>query len=355
MKVLQLVDSLAVGGAERMAVNLCNALYLSGTPVCLCSTREGGGLQGQLNDEIEFRTLNKKSSIDFNAFWRFCRFVKNHKVTTIHAHSSSLFWAVGVKVLINNDLNIVWHNHNGNAANAPKKYIRVLRWALGHVRVAVNVNEELNHWVRGVRPNLESIYIQNFPLLDDWELAGSLAGQAGTRVVMLANLREPKGHIYALEAFKGVVEEFPEATLHLIGKVGSDSYAVNVLKFIETNGLTDSVYVHGTRNDIGGVLKNSDVGLMTSIWEGLPMALLEYGLAGLPVLCTNVGKCKDVIQDGKYGVFVDSRDATSIKEELIKLLIHRSDSIELGRSFRKHVLTSYSKEAVVNELLCYYS
>ncbi len=80
-----------------MSVNISNALYEDGHEPILCATRKAGPLRNFLSEDIVFYCLNKKNSVDVVAFFKLLRIIKKHKITLIHAHSSSIFWAIGAK------------------------------------------------------------------------------------------------------------------------------------------------------------------------------------------------------------------------------------------------------------------
>src|SRR5690606_16026478 len=88
-------------------------------------------------------------------------------------------------------------------------------------------------------------------------------------------------------------------SLHLIGENPNSVYSASVLKEIESSCVSHKIYYYGTQSAIIPLLQQADLGVLSSRSEGLPLALLEYGVAGLPVVCTNVGKCAEVIN--KYG------------------------------------------------------
>jgi len=67
IKVLQLIDSLDIGGAERMSVNIANALSSSGIKSFICATRKGGDLESMLDKDIELLILDKKATLDIKA------------------------------------------------------------------------------------------------------------------------------------------------------------------------------------------------------------------------------------------------------------------------------------------------
>ncbi|GAL61464.1 glycosyltransferase [Algibacter lectus] len=91
MKVLQLIDSLEAGGAERVAVNYANGLVHMIDASYLCTTRAEGLLKGELNKDVGYLFLNKKKTIDVKAIKRLHQFIKNEDIDIIHAHGSSFF------------------------------------------------------------------------------------------------------------------------------------------------------------------------------------------------------------------------------------------------------------------------
>ena len=97
IRVIQLIDSLDIGGAERMAVNYSNILYgivgFSGLVV----SRKEGLLKSSLKEELPYLFLNKKKTIDFKAIYGLYKYLKKHRVNVVHAHSTSFFLAFLIK------------------------------------------------------------------------------------------------------------------------------------------------------------------------------------------------------------------------------------------------------------------
>ena len=91
MRVLQVIDSLQVGGAERMAVNYANGLVGRIDGSYLCATREEGDLKSEILEKVEYLFLNRRSTLDFKAIRRLLKFIEHNKITIIHAHGSSWF------------------------------------------------------------------------------------------------------------------------------------------------------------------------------------------------------------------------------------------------------------------------
>jgi len=75
MRIVQLIDSLEAGGAERMAVNYANVLSEKIAFSGLVATRKEGVLKNQLNEGVQYLFLNKKKALDINALFRLRQFM----------------------------------------------------------------------------------------------------------------------------------------------------------------------------------------------------------------------------------------------------------------------------------------
>ena len=112
MRIVQIIDSLEAGGAERMSVIYANGLSKKIAFSGLIATRKEGLLLGQIDKSVNYLFLNKKRKIDFQAVFRLRAYIKKNKINFIHAHSSSFFIAVLVKLTFPK-VKIIWHDHYG--------------------------------------------------------------------------------------------------------------------------------------------------------------------------------------------------------------------------------------------------
>ena len=89
MRIVQIIDSLEIGGAEKMAINYSNALASRVEFSGLVATRAEGNLKSQINQAVSYLFLEKKSTIDFGAVFRLKKYCKENKVDFLQPHSSS--------------------------------------------------------------------------------------------------------------------------------------------------------------------------------------------------------------------------------------------------------------------------
>jgi glycosyltransferase involved in cell wall biosynthesis len=194
-------------------------------------------------------------------------------------------------------------------------------------------------------------YLQNFVERPPSEqVSCELPGEAGFRIAYVANIRAEKDHLTLLRSFATVLKRYPRTHLFLIGSPSDRDYYDVVCKCVADFGLSRNVSFLGPVEDVYSVLRACDIGVMSSAIEGLPMALLEYGVAGLPTVATRVGQCAQVLNNGRAGILVDSRSARELARALEYLLEFPERRRAFGASFREHVEQNYSPSAVLTKL-----
>ena len=354
IRVIQLIDSLEPGGAERMAVTIANSLSNTVSFSGLVVTRKEGSLLKTIHSKVSFFNIDKKSTFDVNALFRLRYFVKKNKVQIIHAHSSSYFFAILLKLTLPS-LKIFWHDHLGNRPNL-KYSNRVLKLVSILFNGVFVVNKELEQWALGNLKTANVCFLPNF--IEDSpkeELSTFLNGEKGKRIVMLANLHSPKNHILALNSFiKSKIAE-KGWTLHFVGKDFLDNYSDELKKTIVNNNLENSIFILGSCSDVSHVLSQSTVGILTSTYEGFPVTLLEYGRARLLTITSDVGYCSQVIRNGETGIcFENSNEGALVKifEEI------ENNKIEISRladNLNIFVSENYTAKVVVNQILSKYT
>ncbi|WP_055435378.1 glycosyltransferase family 4 protein [Lacinutrix algicola] len=354
MRVLQLIDSLHPGGAERVAVNIANALASSIEKSYLCVTREEGLLKESLNPQIHYLFLDKNKTIDVKAIKVFSAFVKFQKIDIIHAHSTSFFLATIIKVL-NKNVKIVWHDHYGNSEFLRKRSYKMLKKCSRSFSIIYSVNKELEDWARLKLSCKTVAYLPNFAVLNKVEGKTKLKGIENKRIIHLANLRDQKDHFTLLRGFSEVVKLFPDWTLHCVGKDFKDAYSHSIRQEIKALQLENNVFIYGSKFDISNILSQTNIAVLSSKSEGLPIALLEYGFSCLPVVVTNVGECGKVILGGKLGALISSNDSVLLAKAITNYIKNPELAKEKAVAFKAHVFSMYSSKAVIGSLISNYN
>jgi glycosyltransferase involved in cell wall biosynthesis len=354
MRILQLIDSLEAGGAERMAVSFANALSEKISMSALVATRQEGILKNELAEKVSYLFLNKKRTIDLKSIFRLRSFVQKNKISIVHAHGTSFFLAFLLK-LIYPKIKIIWHEHYGGRVHQSRMDNLTLLFSSFLFSSVFVVNHQLEGWVKKNLFRTKVCYIPNFATFSKvFKNATFLEGNDKKRIVCLANLKNPKNHIVILIAFKELKLHKLGWSLHLIGKEYDDSYSIEIKNFIVEHELENSIFIYGSKNDIQHILGQATIGILASTAEGFPVTLLEYGLAKLPVVSTNVGYCSLIAKDNFSGLLFEPTNVSQIKEKLDKMISEKVLRIKLGLNLHDFVLENYSKEKVIVLLLSKY-
>ncbi len=144
--VVQLVDSLSAGGAERVAVNLANLLPRERYRSFLCTTRSEGPLAELVAADVVRLCLERKRRIDLGGLHKLVVFIRQHKINIIHAHSTSLFLAMQAS-LFPPYPKVIWHDHFGRYA-IEERAAWLYRLFTTRVSGLIIVNRALTDWIQ---------------------------------------------------------------------------------------------------------------------------------------------------------------------------------------------------------------
>lgn len=353
LRILQLIDSLDGGGAERMAVNYANVLvnYIDFSAIVV--SRKEGVLKDQIDNKVGYLFLNRRRMIDLNALFTLKNYVKANSISIIQAHGSSFFLAILLKV-IHPRVKIIWHDHNGSRLNE-KNNNQLIKWLSFFYWKIITVNSDLKDWAI---TNLHCKYVAflpNFTLQTIENKVTFLSGIKEKRIVFIANLREPKNHLFFLSCFYESELIANGWTLHLIGNDYHNYYSSSIKEFISKNEIQKSVIIYDGCQDVYHIMSQASIGVLASTHEGFPVTLIEYGLARLLVLSTNVGYCSKLIKNNKTGFLFSPKDKQSLIEILNSLVcdVNRFESIK--SEYNKFVTDNFAQNVVIHKYLKFIS
>jgi glycosyltransferase involved in cell wall biosynthesis len=335
LRILQLIDTLDTGGAERMAVNMSNLFQEKGIDHLLIATYRKGSMANQLHPLIPCYVLNKKNAWDIGAFMQLIKLVNTHSPTHIHAHSTSIFWGVMLKFIFP-QLVLIWHDHFGlETQSHPRRYMQYLSFFINGM---IGVKQELIHWAKRSLHIDNLTYISNFPSLELKSIE-----KTPNRIICVANMRRQKDIGNLVLAASHLKQSGMAFQLRIVGQTPDHDYLNEISEQIRSHELEQDVIITGPCEDIGNELQQAEIGVLSSLSEGLPVALLEYGLAALPVVVTDAGQCKEVVDNGNAGLCVDVGNAVQLADAFIELLRNKTYAQQLGAKLQHRVINKYGK------------
>ncbi|MEQ9620234.1 MAG: glycosyltransferase [Deltaproteobacteria bacterium] len=159
-------------------------------------------------------------------------------------------------------------------------------------------------------------------------------------VLTVARLDKQKGHEYLLEAASMV----PDAVFVLVGD-GPERERLET--YVNETSLDDRVVFLGHRQDIREILSGCDLFVLPSLYEGLPLSILEAMAAGRPVIASDINGTDEIIIDGKTGILVPPADPRAIAEAIRRILSDPSLARNLADSGKKRAHSEFSSKKMV--------
>jgi glycosyltransferase involved in cell wall biosynthesis len=330
-RVLAATDTLEVGGAERVAVDIVNSLDRERHDAFFCATRGDGPLRDVLLPDVEVGVIGRRATWDIAGMLRFAQWVNARDIDLIHTHGRGTMQFVALCRRIGLvDVAHVYHDHYGHL-HLDRRASAGLRSALHTVDGFLGVDQRLCTWAREdvglpeervhlVRSGVDLtrfVDVEPIDLRTVFDLSG-----VEVVLVMVANYRRQKDHPTVLRALALLP---PDVRRRLgvvtVGSTESEpGYFDRCWAMAEDLGVTDQIRVAGVRDDTLRLLAGADAGLLASKNETGPLVVLEYMASRLPFVATDTGEITRAIAGLPIGWTPAPRDPHQLADALRSLL-----------------------------------
>ncbi len=170
-------------------------------------------------------------------------------------------------------------------------------------------------------------------------------------VITVASLKPQKGLNYFLNMAKEITEAYPRIKFYI---VGDGPLKNKIKKKIKTLSLQDKVYLMGWKKNILPIYEKASIFVLTSLWEGLPVALIEAISAGIPVIVTDTGGVKDIMCED-FGILVKLEEISTVGKVCKEVLQNYSSWNRIIESAEERFLWKYwSYRRMVKEMDSFY-
>lgn len=340
-RVLHVLTRLAVGGAQKSALELCRRLPRERYDVEVLAGPDTGQ-EGDLQAEFTaaglpvhiFPGLHREENraSDLSALWRLSGFIKRGRYDVVHTHMAKAGvigrMAAGLAhkpITVHTAHGWAWHNFLDRKTK--EKYVGYERRAATHCQKIIVTNEKDRGkaLANGVAPPAQFTLIRSgvdFSVFDpaqhDKAAARAELGlpEKAPIIITVGALTEQKNPLEAAQIVANVKNSFPELRWLVVGD-GPLREALHAEA--ERLNLGDTFQWLGLRQDIPRLLAAADVFLLTSRWEGLPCTLLEAMAMGKAVVATQVDGVLDVIEDNVTGYVRDPEDVPELTAMVVRL------------------------------------
>jgi len=360
--VVLVIDDLEYGGAQRQVIELANNMDRDRFDVHVCTLSNYVPLGNQLRDsEHRLHTVVKKNRIDFTVVLRLARLLKSLNADIVHSYLFAADIAsrlagrlAGTKLIIGSERN----------ANYSPKRRNILAYRLTRRCVDLTIANSkagaaFHSRVYGqpacdYRVVYNGVDTDRFRLRNRMELRKQLGIGTEKRVIgVFASFKPQKNHTMLLQAFKKVLESFPDAQLLLVGDqlygnmMGTGDYNCRMEKLIDELGIRRQSMSLGNRDDVEVIYPACDITVLSSLYEGTPNVLLESMACGIPVVATDVCDNSYVVKEGETGFLVKVGDVEGMASRIKMLLGNDTLRQEMGKKANDWAVREFSIEQLV--------
>ncbi len=317
MRILQIIDSFSYGGAERLLATLNSVAPDAGLDMTVTSLAPASQGRNASLSVLEAAGLRPAYAdvhklLDPQGIPKLVRAIKDSGCAVVHAHLGTSATMVPVAARITGVPCISTLHHLPRRKEAlsdrVKNWLQIQSAERGHALVFVSDAARLA--AAGLyRPRSSWRTLHNGVDLTAFNpvagtpepLPDGIDVPSGAPVVsIVAAVREPKGHEYAIAAWPKVRAQVPDAVLLIVG----DGPHLPALRALVGDDPDSGIVFTGAREDVPAILRASTLALLPSLTEALPTSLIEAAATGLAVVATTVGGTPETVEHGSTGILV---------------------------------------------------
>ncbi|MEX0769030.1 MAG: glycosyltransferase family 4 protein [Microthrixaceae bacterium] len=367
LKVMMVTDSLQVGGAEQVAVDIANSLDRDTHQVYFCATRTDGLLRSSLREDVQVMVLERSATWDLVKLLKFGQYVRQQGIEVLHSHGRGTMKFVSLcKALGIVSAQHVFHDHFGRL-HLDRSAGSGLKVPLQRgVDAYIGVESRLCHWaiktvglppskVNLVRSGVDLERFASAPAIDlrqEFDL-----GEGNLVLLMVANFRPQKDHPTLFRAIAELSKTEQESLrLVVCGSTTADpAYFQGCRDMLQRLKIDHLVTTIGVRNDAPSLMAGADAGVFSSKNESGPLVILEYMASKLPFVATETGEIAHAVKDSGVGILTEPRDYLELADALTELLrMTPEQRKEMGDLGRQLVVEQFEQHVVVRQIEAIY-
>lgn len=347
MRIVQLIDELGFGGAEKLVVGLATELARRGHVVQLICLREIGvdpvDLTVFKNVGGEILSLAKPPGLHLPTLKKLAKHLREFRADVVHTHNHLVhhYGAVAGRLA---GVPVVLSTLHGSASlRTSAKWSQVLYWLSSMIGSGViSVCDEIRQILRDDLhlPSKKIHVIDNGVDLSNYLRIEPRAPRVSKVFGTMGRLEPVKDHRTLLHAFSLLRDKYKNVALRILG----DGSLKEELQALAVQlGVAADVQFMGFSLDTPGFLKDIDVFVISSYSEGLPLSVLEAMGAGLPIVGTAVGEIPNIVQTAECGWCAPPRKPDALAQAMENAMCAQ-DLLALGAKARARARDYYSVE-----------
>lgn len=351
-KILFLINSLGIGGAERVFVREINSLTLKGFKDIYISTifkTKDLNIENDLIlDKDKFLKLNSTSLFSLNTFFKLVSFIKKNKIKIIYSTlNEANIWARTLKLFVPNLRIFI---REANVADFKPVKFKILDIFLNlFVFKIVAVSNQVKKTLCDYMPFYKNkiLVIPNGVELPFFQK--EYKNTPPLKILNVGSLTLKKGQKFLIEAVIKILNKRPNSIILNIYGEGQEFDNLND----KINDFKDNIKINKpvSKEELNKIYLDSDIFILSSLWEGSPNVLLEAMSFGICSVSTIVSGAEDIIIDKNSGILIDKNSSEAIENAIIELIDNKEKLSFYGQNARKMINDNFSFDIHIEKII----
>ena len=354
-KIIHIVYSLGYGGLEQVIVNLINNSTHYNVEHCIITLTGEHELYKTIIPKVEIYNLNKKPGKDILVYWKLFKHLKKIKADVIHSYNFGtieyhlIAKIAGIKTRVHCE-----HGRGGDDPDGLDFWHNIVRRiAIIFIHQFIVVSPDLLVWGKKVlklkKNKIRVIF--NGVNLDEYQPSHNKNTHYTICTVGRAN--PIKNQRLLIDAFALLVEQYPEYKQHQLQIVGGGSLLEELTSQVKDRQLEDQITLLGYKNNVATIMGQANLFVLSSIYEAMPMTILEAMACELPVITTDVGGVGHMVSNNEVWL-VESNNVEILAGTIHQVYSYQKTSEAKGKRGRAYVEKNYSIEKMVSQYMSLY-
>jgi glycosyltransferase involved in cell wall biosynthesis len=331
INLLLITPCFGYGGLEQVVLNLINELDRSKFNVSICTLLEPHPemLDLILKSGVKWNVINKKDGFDLSIPLKLANLIRKGKIDLINSHDVGATLYAVLASLLTSKKTIV---HTDHSEILGRKHLYLYSYIMRkRLHFCITVSENLRHYLinnigvceKIVKTIPNGIDLSKFShIIENTDIRREFHINKNDLIIgSIGRLTKQKGYEYLLKAFNLLLKNKDNVKLVIAGDGEDRDELMHMAKELQ---VAERVIFAGHRKDIPNIIRSFDVFVLSSLWEGQPITIIEAMAAGVPIVVTDVGGNSEILGKGSYGLLVPPRDPVALARGIENLL---NDSI----------------------------
>jgi glycosyltransferase involved in cell wall biosynthesis len=364
IRILECIRQGKIGGGESHLLSLMENIDRSVFDPVVLSFTEGPMVDRLRQIGIPTHIIHTEKPFDFTKWGRVRKMLEDEDIRLIHAHGTRAASNTIVPAR-KTGTPLIYTIHGWSFHPDQNTIVRKLRTAgeqylVNKSSLNISVAASNQESGRAVLKNFRSVVVNNGIDLKKFNPANSfpdIRAELGIPansllITFIARFTEHKQPLVLLNAFRQLSSSFPH--VHLL-MVGEGDQREEALKLTAPWPEKERIHFHPFRQDVPAVLAASDIFVLPSLWEGLPIGLLEAMAMGKAVVVTNVDGSREIVSHEKNGLMVqEAGNVKQLSEALIRLIKDEQLLTNIGNQAINTVTSTYDAQLMTRRIEEYY-